>query len=98
MRNKVKLCKLNFKTQINFHIKLEKEESLHRIGKCAETIDLCAEYQIAKLSISQKDNEEHDGKASHILGTSAQCQAQLSHSLVEAHIFEYFDPRNEHHA
>lgn len=61
-------------------------------------MNLCAKYQIAKLSIGQEDNEEHDGKAGHILGTSTQCQAQLGHGLVEAHIFEYFDPRNKYHA
>lgn len=61
-------------------------------------MDLSSKNQIAKLCIGQKHNKEHDGKASNVLSASAQSQAQLSHSFVEANIFEYFNPSQEDHA
>jgi hypothetical protein len=58
---------------------------------------LRAEHQIAELSVGQKHNEKHYGKASHVLGASAQGHAELGHCLVEADIFEYFNPRQKDH-
>ena len=40
----------------------------HAIAKRAEVTNLSAENQVSKLSISEEDNEEHDGKTSNIFG------------------------------
>ena len=61
---------------------------LQGVLKVAEVLDLGSEEQVAELSESEEDDEEHDGKASQILGTSAQSGWQLGHRLVEADVLE----------
>ena len=56
--------------------------------ECAEVLHLCAKYQVAELSESQEDNEEHDGEAEDIHGAAAQGHAQRAHGFVEARVFE----------
>lgn len=42
---------------------------LHAITKCAEVTNLSTKDQVAKLSICEENNEEHDGKTSNIFST-----------------------------
>ena len=57
-----------------------------------------AKNEIAKLSVSQENDEEHDGKTGHVFSTSAQRHRELRHRLVKAQVFEYLDPGQKDHA
>lgn len=54
-----------------------------------------AENEVAKLGISEENDEEHNGEASDVLGASAQSLGELGHCLVEACVFEDFHPSDE---
>lgn len=60
-------------------------------------MNLGAENEKAELSVSQEDNEEHDGESGDVLGATAESQTQLSHCLVEAHVLENLDPGEKDH-
>ena len=47
--------------------------NLQGVLKVAEILHLRTEEQITKLCKGQEDNEEHDGKASQIFGTTSKC-------------------------
>jgi hypothetical protein len=42
----------------------------HALDESAKVFHLGPEKQVAKLGISEEDNEEHDGKPQDVLGTS----------------------------
>lgn len=56
---------------------------LHAALESAEIIDLSSKHQVGKLSISQENDEEHDGKTHEVLGTAGHGGGQLTHCLVE---------------
>lgn len=51
--------------------------------KSAEIIDLGSKHQIGELSVSQEDDEEHDGKTRKVLGAARHRGGELTHGLVE---------------
>lgn len=61
----------------------------HALDESAKVFHLGPEKQVAKLGISEEDNEEHDGEAQDVLGTASQGGGELSHGLVEADVLEY---------
>ncbi len=69
----------------------------HSRDEAVEVLHLSAEQQVSELSEGKEDDEEHDGKASEVLGTARQCGGKLSHGLVEADVLEDLDPGAENH-
>lgn len=66
---------------------------LQGVLEVAEVLHLCTKEEITQLCEGQKDDEEHDSKASQVLGTTPQGGRQLGHRLVEADVLE--DLHNE---
>jgi hypothetical protein len=72
-----------------------KRSGLHRILKAREVLDLGTKDEVAKLSESQEDDEEHDGKTCQILGTTGKGGGELGHGLVEADVLENLKAEQE---
>lgn len=49
----------------------------------AEIVDLSSKHQVGQLSVSQENDEEHDGKTHEVLGTARHGAGQLTHGLIE---------------
>lgn len=56
---------------------------LHAALESAKIIDLSSKHQVGKLSISQENDEEHDGETHEVLGTARHGGGQLTHGFVE---------------
>lgn len=65
------------------------ETHLHAFNKGTEVFHLCPKKKVAQLGIGKEDNEEHNGKAQDVLGTTCQCGGELGHGFVKANILEY---------
>jgi len=50
---------------------------------------LSAEDEVSELGKGEEDDEEHDGKASQVLGAGTERRRQLRHRLVETDVLEY---------
>lgn len=62
---------------------------LHAFNKGTEVFHLCPKKKVTQLGIGEEDNEEHNGKAQDVLGTTCQCGGKLRHCFVKANILEY---------
>lgn len=56
---------------------------LHAGLERAEIVDLSSKHQVGQLSVRQENDEEHDGKANEVLGTTRHGAGELTHGLVE---------------
>lgn len=45
--------------------------------------------KVTQLGIGKEDNEEHNGKAQDVLGTTCQRGGELGHCFVKANVLEY---------
>jgi len=104
---KIEISENNSEQSINALFKFTKNQVwLVRIGLkfrvfslyevLPEIFDLWAKDEEAKLSVGEKNDEEHDGEAAEIFGRSRQSFAQLVHCRIERNIFEQFQPRKKH--
>lgn len=50
---------------------------------------MCPKKKVTQLGIGKEDNEEHNGKAQDVLGTTCQCGGELGHCFVKANVLEY---------
>lgn len=62
---------------------------LHAFNKGTEVFHLCPKKKVTQLGVGKEDNEEHNGKAQDVLGTTCQCGGELRHCFVKANILEY---------
>lgn len=62
--------------------------SLHALYEGAEGVHLCSKEQVPKLSVSEENDEKHDGKSHDVFGASTQCSGELCHGLIETDVFE----------
>lgn len=61
---------------------------LHTFLEGTEVIHLSAEDKVRQLGIRQEDDEEHDGEAEEVFGTSGHGCGELAHGPIEIDEFE----------
>ena len=69
--------------------------NLHGILECSKAFNLNTERQVAELCVGEENDEEHNREPGNVTRAFGQCFAQLCHGLVEADVFEHFDPGQE---
>lgn len=61
---------------------------LHTLLESTEVIHLSAKDKVRQLGICQEDDEEHDGEAKEVFGTSGHGRGELTHGPIEIDEFE----------